>query len=64
MLRIHGSLVYTIIAYFRTACRILSFLLLTSDVVEHLSEHLVDLCCLALDLLLPVSVFLQLVDYN
>ena len=60
VLRIHGSLV----TYLRTARCIVSRLLLTSDVVQHLSKHLIDLCRLALNLLLPICVLLQLVDYN
>ena len=60
VLRIHGSLV----TYLRAARCILSCPLLTSDVVQHLSKHLIDLCSLALDLLLPMCVLLQLVDFN
>ena len=64
VLGIHGRLLNTIIAHLRTARCILSLLLILSNVVEHLGKHLIDLCCLALNLLLPVSILLQLVDYK
>ena len=62
--RIHGSLIFTVEAHLRTARRILSRLLFTSNFVEHLGKHLIDLGCLALNLLLSMSVLLQLVDYK
>ena len=64
VLRVNGRFVTPIIAHLRAARRILSLLLLSSYVVEHLSKHLIDLCRLALNLLLPVGVLLQLVDYK